>query len=58
MKKPAKINTEDVQEKCEHAFWLILGLAIATALSLLIAVIFVWLLFKAFNLFAILVMEA
>lgn len=57
MKKPAKINTEDVQEKCEQAFWFILGLAIATALCLLIAGIFVWLLFKAFNLFAILVME-
>ena len=57
MKKPAKIDTEDVREKCEQTFWFITGLAIATALCLLIAGIFIWLLFKAFNLFAILVME-
>ena len=58
MKKPAKIDTEDVREKCEQAFWFIAGLTIATALCLLIAGILIWLLFKAFNLFAILVMEA
>lgn len=57
MKKPVKIDTEDVREKCEQTFWFILGLAIATALCLLIAGIFIWLSFKAFNLFAILVME-
>lgn len=57
MKKQTKINMEDVQEKCEQAFWFITGLAIATVLCLLIAGIFIWLLFKAFNLFAILVME-
>lgn len=57
MKKPAKIDAEDVREKCEQTFWFITGLAIATALCLLIAGIFIWLLFKAFNLFAILVME-
>ena len=57
MKKPAKIDTDDVREKCEQAFWFTAGLAIAAALCLLIAGIFIWLLFKAFNLFAILVME-
>ena len=57
MKKPAKIDTDDVREKCEQTFWFITGLAIAASLCLLIAGIFIWLLFKAFNLFAILVME-
>ena len=57
VKITTKIDAEDVREKCEQTFWFITGLAIATALCLLIAGIFIWLLFKAFNLFAILVME-
>lgn len=57
MKKSVKIDTDDVREKCEQTLWFITGLAIATSLCLLIAGIFIWLLFKAFNLFAILVME-
>lgn len=35
MKKPAKIDTEDVREKCEQAFWFTAGLAIAASLCLL-----------------------
>lgn len=58
MKKPARIDAEDVREECEQAFWFITGLTIAIALCLLIAGILIWLLFKAFNLFAILAMEA
>lgn len=57
MKQLTPISKDEVTKKCGQAFWFILGLAIATALCLLIAGIFIWLLFKAFNLFAILVME-
>ena len=57
MKKPVKIDADDVREKCEQTFWFITGLVIAASLCLLIAGILIWLLFKAFNLFAILVME-
>lgn len=57
MKKPVKIDTEDVREKCEQTFWLVLGLSIAALCCLAIFSVIVWIVFKIFSLLAILIME-
>ena len=57
MNKLTPINKDDVTKKCGQAFWFVLGLSVAALCCLAISSLIVWIVFKMFNLLAILIME-
>lgn len=57
MKQLTPISKDEVTKKCGQAFWFVLGLAIAALCCLAIFSVIVWIVFKMFNLLAILIME-
>ena len=57
MKQLTPISKDDVTKKCGQPFWFVLGLAIAALCCLAILSVIVWIVFKMFNLLAILIME-